>query len=312
MKKTYSELVKNELCRSKFDLISSKYFLKSFFLNNLTKKNSNGQEFWIIQTHFPFIARFVIRITKKLYNLKVLQINFNHTNPSNIYTRKKYNIKFVGNFQQIISDLDLNNINLNLNNLELKNAKAFLIGAFISGGSINSPQNGDYHLEFQSFDINYLILLNEILNVFNITNKKKKIKKRRNKYFLYLKKSETIADVLKFMGVTETLFEFEDLRIERDLLNNVRRLNNFDISNLQKIAKSSIEIIHMIKLIKKQNKFDDLSDKLKLYCEIRLEQQEISLSTLASEMSNRLGQHISRSAVWYMTNKIKKIYETCL
>ena len=44
MKETYSELVKNELCHLDFDLTASKYFLRSFFLNNLNKKIKDGQE----------------------------------------------------------------------------------------------------------------------------------------------------------------------------------------------------------------------------------------------------------------------------
>ena len=204
-------------------------------------------------------------------------------------------MEFIGNFQQIISDLELDKP-INITNIETKNAEAFLIGSFLSGGSINSPQSGNYHLEFQSFNRDYLAKIEEILKKFKIA-KKINVHKRRNKYVLYVKRSEIIADILKFMGGTETLFKFEDLRIERDFFNNMRRLNNFDVSNLQKTAKSSSEIIQMIKFIKEKKKFNQLPEKLKLYCKIRLEQQEISLSALASEMSNIIGSPVSRSNV---------------
>ncbi|WP_033159856.1 DNA-binding protein WhiA [Mycoplasmoides alvi] len=303
MKETYSKLVKSELCHLNFSINEAKFFLKSFLLNNMSKKNISGQEIWSIKTHFSFIARFVISNLKKLYDVKDLKISFKKNN--NSVSRRKYEISFIGNFQQIISDLDLYKFttDFSANNL----ASAFLIGAFLSGGSINSPYNGNYHLEFQSFSYEYLVLVNEILKIFT-NNKKNHILNRRAKYILYIKKSEVIADILKFMNLTETLFKFEDLRIERDFVNNMRRLNNLDISNLQKASKSSNEIIQMIKYIKTTNKYNNFSANLKLYCNIRLKHSELSLHDISLEMSKKLKKTFSKSNVWYLTNKIKQIY----
>ncbi|WP_027124172.1 DNA-binding protein WhiA [Mycoplasmoides pirum] len=302
---TYSELVKNEICHLNLNNKESKFFLKSFFINNLITKNLNGQEVWILKTHFSFIARFVITITKKLYDLKSWKIHISELKNNN--SRREYQIIFIGNFQQIISDLGLNEKTNFENNSSL--AKAFLMGAFLSGGSINSPQKSNYHLEIQSFDKNYLKDIAALFLEFKIS-KKNNIYKRRNKYIIYIKKSETIADILKFIGLTESLFKFEDTRIERDFFNNMRRLNNFDVSNLQKISKSSSEIINMIKKIKLANKYQNLPENIKMYCEMRLKYKEISLNEIAIKMSEKLKKNVSKSNVWHLTNKIKELYKS--
>ncbi len=303
---TYSELVKNEICHLPLSSKQSKFFLKAFLVNNLATNTVDGQETWIVQTHFSFVARFVLEHLKRLYELKNLKVAVSPAKNAN--ARRRYQVAFVGNFRQIVSDLELEAPTDFENNPDL--ARAFLIGAFLSGGSVNYPQTSNYHLEFQSFSKGFLSEISDLLARFRI-NKKSSICRRRNKFILYIKKSEVIADVLKFIGLTDSLFQFEDTRIERDFFNNMRRLNNFDVSNLQRISRSSAEMVQMIKAIKATDRFDALSPVLKTYCEIRLKHREISLSELAAKMSERLKHEFSKSNVWHLTNKIKKIYESC-
>lgn len=304
MKQTYSELVKNELCHIKLDLNCSKAFLKSFFLNNLYRKKTDGQELWILKTHFPFLARYLIRMLKQLYDFKKLTVSYSNLNKNNF--RKEYAVEFIGNFQQIITDLDLEK-EIYIKDFDDCCLKAFVSAAFLSRGSIISPRNGNYHLEFQSYNENYLRKIKLFLSHFGIESFN--IVSRSKKFILYAKRSEIIADVLRLMGLVETLFKYEDFRISRDLANNVQRLNNLDLSNLQKTVTSANEMIKMIKAIKSSNQFNYLSEKIKIYCKVRLAQKDISLAAVAKEMSRILKTPISKSNVGHITLKIKMIYE---
>lgn len=304
MKQTYSELVKNELCHIKLDLNCAKAFLKSFFLNNLSRRKTDGQELWLLQTHFPFLARYLIKMLKQLYDFKKMTVSYSNISKNNF--RKEYVVEFIGNFQQIITDLELEK-EIYIKDFKDCCMKAFVSAAFLSRGSIASPKNGNYHLEFQSYNKNYLKKIKLFLGHFGIESFN--IVSRNKKFILYAKRSEIIADVLRLMGLVETLFKYEDFRISRDLANNVQRLNNLDLSNLQKTVNSANEIIKMIKVIKNSDKFDNLSEKIKTYCRVRLSKKDISLAAIATEMSKILKKTISKSNVGHITLKIKTIYE---
>ncbi|WP_027119843.1 DNA-binding protein WhiA [[Mycoplasma] testudinis] len=304
MRQTFSETVKSELCRQEFQLDCVKYLLRSFLLNNLTQKDILGTITWKIQTHFSFLARFLIKWLKELYDFKQFKVSLNQ--PKNITTRREISVSLVGNFQQISTDLDLN-APLVLKGLDKNCLRAFVVGAFLSRGSINDPQNGNYHLEFVSDSKTYIDFLNLILKKFGIN--KTQVITRNMRYVLYLKRSETIADVLRLMGSVETLFKYEDLRIGRDLANNMQRLNNLDISNLKKTVSSSNEIFVMIQALEQANELQKMPLKLQVFCQIVLEKQELSLAALAAEMSSRLKTNISRSGVAHLKNKIKELFK---
>lgn len=303
MKQTFSELVKNELCRKDYNLTFIKGFLRSYLLNNLMQEYHEGQGYlWKIQTHFAFLARFLIKCLKDLYDLKNLQIASNH--PKNMQIRKEFSISFIANFQQIQTDLELDQP-LALEQFSDDHKKAFIVGAFLSRGSVSDPTRKNYHLEFVSDSEIYTKFIQQILIYFGI--EKLQIILRNRRYVLYLKRSEAIADVLKLMNTIETLFKYEDLRIGRDFTNNIQRLNNLDISNLRKSINSLSETIVLVKKLKKHEKYQTLPKKIKIFCEIIMSGDELTLSIIAKKMSLALQTTVSKSGVAHLKNKIRDL-----
>ena len=130
-------------------------------------------------------------------------------------------------------------------------------------------------------------------NVFNL-----KITKRRDKYIVYLKRSDQIVNFLVLMGATNACLYFEDTRVDRDFTNQTNRLNNLDTANYQKTVKAAKNDIRIInKLIKKNGLANLGSDKVILLATLRLKYPEDTLDNLAERMSNELGDVVTKSNI---------------
>jgi DNA-binding protein WhiA len=146
--------------------------------------------------------------------------------------------------QQIFKDLM---IDFNKQKYSLEEIKGFIIGAFLSSGSISSLNDKNYHLEIRSANYKFLLFIQRIIKKFHISIS---LIKRRNKYILYLKKTRDISDFLKIVGAYESMHLFEEKLIMSDLSNQITKLNNLDIANLKKICISSNSQIMMIHKVK--------------------------------------------------------------
>ncbi|MFV0246676.1 MAG: DNA-binding protein WhiA [Mycoplasmatales bacterium] len=201
-----------------------------------------------------------------------------------------YIIRLSHKIQDMLFDLDLidnakSNIILSLNkivhNFDEEQTMIYIRTCFICCGTVNDPRRiKQYHLEFTSQNEEYLKEIQKVLKEYEINLK---ISKRRNNIPLYLNKSEEIADILKYMGSTNMLFEYEDIRIQRDMVTNLNRMNNADIANEEKSIKAAQKQIKAIKLLKEKNKFSELSQKTKDIAKLRIENEEDSLLELSKK-----------------------------
>lgn len=183
---------------------------------------------------------------------------------------------------------------------------SFVKGAFLASGSINNPSTGGYHLEFTTIQKNEGILIQKLLNEYNITSK---ITKRNNRYMVYVKASEMISDFIKLMGATNSLFYFEDIRIYRDHKNMVNRLNNCEIANQEKILKTGMKQLEEINYLKEHDLIDLLDDNIKEAIKYREEYPETSLQELADIISKETARKIGKSGINHYFIKVKKLVE---
>ena len=140
--------------------------------------------------------------------------------------------------------------------------KAFVRGAFLGSGTLNNPERL-YHLDISfsnKINMNYIY---EILKEFDI-----KMKILNNS--LYLKEGEEISKFLAFIGANNAVLKFEEIRVLRDMRNNVNRIVNCETANLNKTINAALEQIENIKLIIKLKKFHELSPNLQEIAELRL------------------------------------------
>ena len=185
----------------------------------------------------------------------------------------------------------------NIENLETDEEKKALIrGIFLGSGSINDPMK-KYHLEILSKNKDVAQYIQNILKSFNI---KAKILEMNNT--IYIKEGEEISKFLAFIGAQKAVLKYEEIRVMREIRNNVNRQVNCETANLNKTISASVMQIEAINYLKKVKKYEELPTGLQEIAELRLEYPEMSLKDLGSLLEKPLG----KSGV---NHRLKKIIE---
>lgn len=277
--KPFSYLVKKELSQ----------------LNNL--KNKNLVKFEFEGYLFPNSSTQVL--TENEYNVNrfaKLLLNLNIDD---------YDIEMKGdNFCLTLIDIKKINKDYNLyaeKNISEEQAKAIFRGIFLRAGSINNPNNL-YHLEiiFDNYkNGNYFIDLAKNFN-FDFGSSK-----RNSGIIAYLKSGDKISEFLAFIGCNSSVLNFEDVRMVKEIRNNVNRQVNLEAANLSKIAETAVKQINDINYLKQKNYFNKLSEKDKELCKLRLNNPDKPLAELGELMNPPL----SKSGINHRFTNIHKIVE---
>lgn len=177
----------------------------------------------------------------------------------------------------------------------------FLRGVFLAGGVIISPDKG-YHLELSGFGNESCDRLHTFINELGINIKKSS---RKNQAFLYIKESEIISDFLTYIGAAVHSMELMNVKIYKEIRNNVNRAVNCEAANIEKTAKAAGRQIDDISLIfdKKGEMF--LSPELLQVALLRLENVDMSLKDIGDACKPK----ITRSGVNHRLRKISEIAE---
>lgn len=177
--------------------------------------------------------------------------------------------------------------------------KAYIRGAFMGSGSITDPKKG-YHLEFISENESNALFLRDTINEFGL---KSKVIMRKEKYIIYIKDSEQISDFLSLIGAYNSVLNYENVRVIKEMRNNVNRIVNCETANLNKTVKSSYDQVEDIKLIEREIGIENLDEDLKAIAKIRLENRSMSLNDIANSLEPKL----SKSTVNYRFKKLRRI-----
>lgn len=252
-------------------------------------------------------------VARRIY--KDIKSNFNVNVKIIVRIQKRFRIKQIyilevtENFKDILERLNITNSGKktlpDAYFLESNEDKiAYLKGAFLASGSINNPSTGGYHLEFTTIQKNEGVIIQKILREYNIISK---IIKRNNRYMVYIKVSEMISDFMKLLGVTNSLFYFEDIRIYRDHKNMVNRLNNCEIANQEKVLKTGLKQLEEIEYLEEHDLINLLDDNIKEAIRYRKSYPETSLQELADIISTETGRKIGKSGINHYFIKIKQL-----
>lgn len=308
---TFSQRVKDELLN-----INDEQFYKVELIAILkclgTIECSNNSAKITINITQLKLVKHLLLILKKLYP-DTKHDSMISTKRNFSTKRKTYRIVIYDDVMTILTDLGLVNdpnrsiilLNpVNIDQLDESEQRVYVRMCFCCAGSVNTPQKEQqYHLEMVVNDKNQQQLLIDIAKQYNINLK---VTTRKYSQSLYLNKSEEIGDFLNLIGCKETLFDFEDERILRDLYLNANRVNNAEIANESKSINASQKQIEAINIIKQNNLFDDLGKKTKKVANLRLGNPDVTLNQLA-ELS---GGEFSKSNVSYHLKSIVKLAQT--
>jgi DNA-binding protein WhiA len=179
--------------------------------------------------------------------------------------------------------------------------RAYIRGAFISGGSVSDPEK-NYHLEFINTDRTLSEGLSKVIQSFGLHPK---IIERKAHYIVYLKEGESIVDLLNIMGAHQSLLNMENLRIVKDMRNNVNRIVNCETANLSKTVNAAVKQVNDIKTIAHLKGLGYLSSQLEEVAVIRLKYEQASLK----EIGQMLSPPVSKSGVNHRLRKISEIAE---
>jgi len=186
--------------------------------------------------------------------------------------------------------------------------RAYLRGAFLAGGSINSPETATYHLEIQTSSDRQAEVLKLISEEFQLNAK---VSKNKRGYIMYIKEAEKISDFLRVTGATNQLFEFEDSRIKRDFKNSINRVINCDIANERKALDAAAHQLKHIEILEKYN-VSELPKSIKEVVELRKLYPDSTLNELSYAALEHYGYLISKSALNHRFRALKDLANTLI
>ena len=155
-------------------------------------------------------------------------------------------------------------------------------------------------MEFVSENESNAFFLRDTINEFGL---KSKVIMRKEKYIIYIKDSEQISDFLSLIGAYNSVLNYENVRVMKEMRNNVNRIVNCETANLNKTVKSSYDQVEDIKLIEREIGIENLDEDLKAIAKIRLENRSMSLNDIANSLEPKL----SKSTVNYRFKKLRRI-----
>ncbi len=277
------------------------------FASNI--KNNAGKIYMTINTENAAIARRIFNLIKKVFNIDIsIKIKkskiVKHLNLYSLYIHGADNINTILKGTKLINEEKSHAqlINYRINNKIIENnccKKSFIRGAFLGNGSMINPEK-TYHLEFVT---NYYLLSNDLKAIFANLKLKPKIIRRKSKYVIYFKGSDEIVYLLNIMGAHKSLMKLENIRIMKEMRNNVNRIVNCETANLEKTVNASLQQIYNIELIDKTIGLKDLPKNLQEVALLRLKYREATLK----ELGEMLKPAIGKSGVNHRLRKIENI-----
>lgn len=236
--------------------------------------------------------------TESEYNINRFSKLLNNVNIS------KYDIEMQGNkFSISISREESKILKENFEKFDVgskeEEEKGYVRGAFLGGGSINNPKN-KYHIEVK---LKNMDMAEKIIDILDKSNINFKILQIKNNCSIYSKDGEEISKFLAFIEASRSVLKFEEIRVYRDMRNNINRLVNCETANLTKTVAAAVKQIEAINKLKKSGKFNELPENLKEIANLRIANPEASLV----ELGQMLKEPIGKSGVNYRLNTIIKM-----
>lgn len=304
---SFTSEVKKEICMQELSECCKKAQLSAFLqISASLNFTSEGAQI-SAKTENVSTAKRVFTLVKDVYDVDV---ELSVIKKMKLKKNNIYKIRIKNKALHILQDLDIlvdGSFREHATGRILKkdcDIRAYLAGAFLASGSVNSPQTTNYHLEIVANSEGLAKYLQRQMIKFRMNAK---MIKRRNQQVVYLKASDQISDFLKCVGSSESLFEFEDRRIQRDFVNSITRLDNCELANEMKSIKAGKAQLEDIDRIDNFVGLKTLPENLYKVAILRQSNPEASLNELCEMYENAYKEEISKSGIRHRLNKIKDI-----
>ena len=175
---------------------------------------------------------------------------------------------------------------------------AFLRGSFLSCAAVSAPQR-QYHLEFY---VAYKNLARELCALLAECGLPPKLCQRKGTWLVYYKDSTQIEDVLTLIGARLSMLDLVNAKIEKDMRNNVNRVVNFELANMNRSSGAAAAQLLAISKLRGRPGLEALPEPLREAALLREANPEASLQELC-ELS---ATPVTRSG---MNHRLKKLEE---
>ena len=302
---SFTQDIKREICLLEHSDCCVPFLLLGIIKGSSSMSFENGKWILNIKTTQNFVARFIIKLLKRLEldkNINYEESNQFQQNLNKIIIKIPDIVKVgekIGYFEGLKFDSP------NIKDMGQCCRRSYFAGMFLVSGSVNTPKTTNYHFEIVAFNKDTLNFVGELLQTFGIESK---IFTRKSTYHtLYVKRSAWISDILKILGAVNSVHYFEDARIQRDMMVSIQRLNNTEIANRKKTISSSKKQIKEIDDAIEYLGIGSFNEFERLYIKLRKENEDCSINELCELMEDELKEEISKSRLNHIILKIRKI-----
>ncbi|NLL73171.1 MAG: DNA-binding protein WhiA [Clostridiales bacterium] len=267
----------------------------------------NGSNLIIkLQTESQIVARKYFTLVKKTFNI-MIDVSVRKNTENLTYTLIIKNKDIVNKVLQA-TKLEIDQVvegrlgtpgNLVVQKTCCK--RGFIRGAFLLSGSMSNPKKA-YHLEFVTEDLHKALQLQEVICAFQI---EAKIIQRKKNHVVYIKEGSQIVDLLNVMEAHVALMKLENVRIFKEMRNQVNRQVNCEAANINKTVTAASKQIEDILYIRENVGFGSLNEGLREIAKLRLDNPDASLK----ELGTMLLPPIGKSGVNHRLRKLSMIAE---
>ncbi len=272
------------------------------------KLDKNGEVSIKVQTENAAVARKYFTIIKKTFNInvEVLIRRNSQLKKNRVYSMFITNSEIALKVLKATKLIELHEGEMcvvhRIHPLVIQSTcckRAYIRGAFLASGSMSDPEK-TYHLEFVNIHLDHSAQLVDLINSFEMDAK---IVERKKYHVVYLKEGTQIVDLLNIMEAHVALMELENLRILKEMRNNVNRMVNCETANLNKTVSASVRQIEDIEYIQDTIGLYGIDELLEDIAIIRLEYRDATLKELGAMLDPPVG----KSGVNHRLRKISEI-----
>lgn len=303
---SFAKEVKAEICNANFDLDRKKAVLAGFIRIAGTIGIKKGQTELTLTTTSNQITKYFYSFIKENYTDK---LEIMYEKQLNLDKKIIYSLVVRDCIDTIFEDLEIDLLSDDIAQKYFKDDNlygGYLAGSFLASGSINSPYSTNYHLEISGQYEPYINNLRKMFIKAGHLYFSPAVCKRRNKYLVYLKKSDQVSNFLIVIGAVDSCMKFENIRVDRDFSNSSHRLEMCDMANMKKTIYAAQEQIMMIEAI---GLSAIKNEKANIVASTRLLNPEATLSELSDIIFEEHNLDISKSNINHIFRSIRKKYE---
>ncbi len=308
-KENFTQSVKNELSSYDYTLEQMKFIL-SGFLRNGASFSLGRKPTLHLRTEIAQTARLLFKALKECYGL----------NPKLVYeqlTRFRKGIRYEvlvssERLYEVLEDLETLKDGIERlpmkEGLHRKNFPFLLIGLFLSSGSVNNPSTGktSYFLEMAfNHRSDAVSIRKKLLSYKEEKTMNFKMIQRREKYVLYLKRSDQISVFLSLVGATEAMFSFENARIVKETININNRLSICDSANYGKTIETARRDIEGLKELLQVKSIELFDERTRQVIKTRMEHEDFNYREMA-EFLTKEGFPITKSGVVHVIASLRE------